>query len=203
MRSRPGSPRAASANGASGDTAATASRNSAESATLRASGPRTLSPCQWSGSGASDTRPREGLSPKSPQQAAGMRIDPPPSEPSATGASPAATAAAEPPLEPPQVRSARHGLRVIPQLADSVKGQIASSGMWVLPRSTAPAPRSRLTTSESALAGARGERVPKQDTSPATSTLSFTATGTPSSGRSSPARRRASACSASASARSE
>ena len=36
--------------------------------------------------------------------AAGMRTDPAPSEPTAAGTSPAATAAAEPPLEPPGVR---------------------------------------------------------------------------------------------------
>jgi hypothetical protein len=46
-------------------------------------------------------RARVGLSPKSPQHEAGMRIEPPPSPPWATGTIPAATAAAEPPLEPP------------------------------------------------------------------------------------------------------
>ena len=55
----------------------------------------------WPASGPSDTRPRAGLSPTSPQQAAGIRIEPPPSLPCAIGTIPAATAAAEPPLEPP------------------------------------------------------------------------------------------------------
>ncbi len=40
-----------------------------------------------------------------------MRSDPPPSEPWATGASPAATAAAAPPLDPPAVYAGSHGLR--------------------------------------------------------------------------------------------
>ena len=44
-----------------------------------------------------------GLKPNKPQQAAGMRIDPPPSLAVATGAIPAATAAADPPEEPPGV----------------------------------------------------------------------------------------------------
>ena len=50
------------------------------------------------------SRPRLGLRPTRPQQAAGMRIEPPPSLPCATGTMPAATAAAEPPEEPPGVR---------------------------------------------------------------------------------------------------
>ena len=49
-----------------------------------------------------------------------MRIEPPPSVPSASGTIPAATAAPEPPLEPPGVRSSDHGLRVSPNSALSV-----------------------------------------------------------------------------------
>ena len=46
-------------------------------------------------------RPSCGLRPSTPQHDAGMRIEPPASEPSATGLSAAATAAADPPDEPP------------------------------------------------------------------------------------------------------
>ena len=46
-----------------------------------------------------------------PQRAAGMRIEPAPSEPCATGPSPAATAAPAPPDEAPEVRSRFQGLR--------------------------------------------------------------------------------------------
>ena len=67
-----------------------------------------------------------------------MRIDPAPSEPSAAPASPAATAAAEPPDDPPGVRRRSHGLRVTPNVGDSVQGVIVSSGTLVLPRITAP-----------------------------------------------------------------
>src|ERR671936_162373 len=60
-------------------------------------------------------RSRWGLSPKSPQNAAGMRIEPAPSEPSATPHRPAAAAAPDPPLDPPGVWSSDHGLRVAPR----------------------------------------------------------------------------------------
>ena len=55
-------------------------------------------------------RPRVGLRPTRPQHDAGIRIDPPPSEPWATGTSPAATAAAAPPDEPPAIRVRSHGV---------------------------------------------------------------------------------------------
>ncbi len=60
--------------------------------------------------GAPEIRPRVGFRPTIPQQLAGIRIEPPPSEPSATGASPAATAAPEPPLDPPAIREVSHGV---------------------------------------------------------------------------------------------
>ena len=131
-----------------------------------------------------------------------MRIEPAPSVAWAMAARPAATAAALPPLEPPHVRSRSHGLRVTPQLGDSVLPVMASSGRFVLPMITAPATRSRRTSSASSVAGAPCAAVPWVDTSPATSVVSLMATGTPSSGRSSPPARRRSAWSASVSARS-
>ena len=72
-------------------------------------------------------RPRGGFSPNSPQFAAGTRIEPPPSEAVREGREARRDAAAVPPLDPAGVRSVSHGLRVAP-VADSVKGQIASSG---------------------------------------------------------------------------
>ena len=65
-------------------------------------------------SGAPVTRPRDGFSPIAPQKEEGVRIDPPPSAPWAKGTMPAATAAAEPPLEPATPRAMSHGLRVAP-----------------------------------------------------------------------------------------
>ncbi len=55
-----------------------------------------------------------GLSPTIPHRAAGWRIEPPVSVPIAHGASPAATAAALPPEEPPGTRSRSHGLSTGP-----------------------------------------------------------------------------------------
>ena len=85
------------------------------SRTVRVRHPLTDIPCQCSESGAREMRPRCGFSPKIPQLAAGMRIEPAPSEPVAAPTSPAATAAPLPPLEPPGVRPGSHGLRVAPR----------------------------------------------------------------------------------------
>ena len=60
--------------------------------------------------GPTDVRPRDVLSPTRPQHAAGMRIDPPPSLACANGSMPDATAAADPPEDPPGVRERSHGL---------------------------------------------------------------------------------------------
>jgi hypothetical protein len=49
-----------------------------------------------------------------PQKEAGTRVEPPVSVASATGTQRAATAAAEPPLEPPEIRVTSHGLRTQP-----------------------------------------------------------------------------------------
>ena len=75
------------------------------SRTLRVTASRPTRPDHSSPlSGPTVTRPRLGLSPTSPQNEAGMRIEPPPSPAWPMGTTPAATAAAEPPLDPPGVR---------------------------------------------------------------------------------------------------
>ena len=61
-----------------------------------------------------ETSPKVGLKPTMPQQAAGMRIDPPLSVPSAASAMPATSAAAEPPLDPPGIRPGNAGLTASP-----------------------------------------------------------------------------------------
>src|SRR5258705_3721331 len=68
-----------------------------------------------------------------PHQAAGLRIDPPPSVPRARGARPAATAAPAPPEEPPGVWPRLHGLRVAPKRRLSVTPTQPSVGVFVLP----------------------------------------------------------------------
>ena len=50
-----------------------------------------------------------------PQQADGIRIEPPESVPSAASASPAASAAALPPLEPPAIRPGAAGFGTVPK----------------------------------------------------------------------------------------
>ena len=75
-----------------------------------------------------------------------MRSEPPPSLPWAIGTMPAATAAAEPPDEPPGVRSRSHGLRAGPKRRGSVTGRIPHSGSVVVPTMTKPAARRRRTT---------------------------------------------------------
>src|SRR3974390_3197502 len=92
------------------------SRSSAASATGRAIGPVWASDGHDGGKKPGDrgTRPKVGLSPNTPQNALGTRIDPTPSVPIASGPHPAATAAAAPPLDPPLVRSSDQGLRVMP-----------------------------------------------------------------------------------------
>ena len=57
-----------------------------------------------------ETRPYVGVTPTTPQKDAGWRIEPPVSEPRATTEVPCATAAAEPPLEPPGTRSRINGI---------------------------------------------------------------------------------------------
>lgn len=91
--------------------------------------------------------------PTSPQQAEGMRIEPPPSEPVAADTRPAATAPADPPLEPPVVWAGSHGLRVTPLARLAVQGQIINSGTLVIPFGIAPAAHRRLTGSLSSVCG--------------------------------------------------
>ena len=81
-----------------------------------------------------------------PVNAAGWRIEPPVSLPKASGTMPAATAAAEPPEEPPGERAGSQGLRVGPWHECSVEEPIANSSMLVRPTTIAPAARSRSTT---------------------------------------------------------
>jgi len=68
-----------------------------------------------------------------------MRIDPPPSLPWATGTMPAATAAADPPEEPPVVLVGSQGFFEAPKRRGSVVGRMPNSGALVLPHTTKPA----------------------------------------------------------------
>ena len=67
------------------------------------------------------------------------------SVPSAHGASPAATAAALPPEEPPGTRARSHGLSTGPYAEFSLEEPIANSSWLVFASSGAPAAPSRAT----------------------------------------------------------
>ena len=73
-------------------------------------------------------------------------MDPPVSEPRAIGVIRAATAAADPPLVPPGIRSSAHGLRTGPNAEVSFDEPIANSSQLVFPTITAPARSRRDTT---------------------------------------------------------
>ena len=163
-----------------------ASSSSALSRTVRASAPNTLSPSHPSRAGCVETRPRLGFIPTSAQHAAGIRSDPPPSEPVAHGTIPDATAAADPPEEPPGVRVVSQGLRVTPFAAVAVHGKIISSGTLVIPIGIAPA-RAQ-PPDDLAVGRLRGpnERDPRVIDWPATGMSSLIAIGTPASSLSSP-----------------
>ena len=119
-----------------------ASSSAALSRTVRVSPWLMAMPCQPSASaGPVGVRPRVGFSPNTPQHDAGTRIEPPPSLPWARGTIRAATAAAEPPLDPPEVRAGSQGVQVGPNSSGSVTGKRPSSGTLVLPAITRPAAR--------------------------------------------------------------
>src|SRR5690349_11117684 len=78
-------------------------------------------PCNASPtSGPLGVRPLPGLSPNSPAADAGARMEPPPSFAPAIATTPAATAAAAPPLDPPGERARSQGFRVGPHAEGSV-----------------------------------------------------------------------------------
>src|SRR5690349_7927269 len=93
-----------------------------------------------------DTRPYVGFIPTQPTIAAGCRIEPPVSVPSAPATIRAAIAAALPPEDPPGDRDRSHGFRVGPNALFSVEEPIANSSMFVFPTITAPACFSLRTT---------------------------------------------------------
>src|SRR3977135_1373719 len=119
------------------------SRSKAASRTVRDSGPLCERAAQKSWLGQYGTRPKDGLKPKTPHRAAGMRIEPAPSEPCATGPIPAATPAAAPPLEPPGVQSSFHGLQVAGMSRLSLMLLWPKLGVFVLPNTMLAAPRKR------------------------------------------------------------
>src|ERR1700689_5293778 len=101
-----------------------------------------------------EQRPYVGLMPTVPVNAAGCRIEPPVSVAVAPRQGRAATAAAEPPDEPPGTSvvlapSRRHGLTTGPKHEVSFDEPIANSSLLSLPSITAPSRQSCEVTVDS------------------------------------------------------
>src|SRR5437763_3511390 len=112
--------------------------------------------------------------------AAGWRIEPPVSEPTAPKHIPAATATADPDDDPPAVSSGFHTLRTGPYAPTTELAPYASSCRLSLPRKTAPAARRRAVTAASRSAGRRSNtRLAPVVGTPTTSTRSLSAIGMP------------------------
>ena len=90
-------------------------------------------------------RPYGGLKPTTPEQAAGMRIEPAMSEPVPSVAAPEASVAPVPPEEPPGVNCGFQGLRVTPQSRVWVTPAQENSGVVVRRCMRAPARKQRST----------------------------------------------------------
>ena len=115
------------------------------SATVRPIGPSTEIGVQPMGRRSTATMPGEGRKPTTPHMAAGMRSEPPVSEPVQTGSMSVASATAEPPDEPPGLSMGLNGLPVAPHTGLRLLAPAPNSGTLVLPTTTAPAARTRPT----------------------------------------------------------
>src|SRR6185437_784828 len=119
-------------------------------ATVRAIGPSTGRLVQPIGRLSLGTSPGEGRNPTIPQNAAGLRNDPPVSDPVHIGAIPVASATADPPEDPAQDFVVSNGLAVTPYTALRVLAPAPNSGVLVLPITIAPARRASATMRSSA-----------------------------------------------------
>src|SRR5260370_804962 len=127
----------------------------AASRTVRVSTPSIVAPAHASPTiGPRLSRARVGLSPTRPHALDGMRMDPPPSLPCATATMPLATAAADPPEEPPAERPGSQGLRAAGKLRASVLTVVPISRTLVRPCRTKPAARTAAVALDSPSASA-------------------------------------------------
>src|SRR5829696_773049 len=158
----------------------------AASRTVRVIGPR----CERSPTalgGYCGTRPNDCLNPKMPQDAAGMRIEPAPSLPCASGPRPAAIAAAAPPLDPPEVLARFQGLNEGPNTRFPESSFQPSSGVLVFPSMTAPAVYNRSTTGASSSGTQSGSiNEPRAVRMPRVGVRSLIEMGMPANGGASP-----------------
>ncbi len=164
---------------------------SAASATERVMGPSATKgsvPAYAFGRMTTGTRPNEAFMPNVPHHAAGIRMEPPASVPSANGTSPSATAAALPPDEPPAFLVRSKGFLVGPKSGLSQVPRKPMTGLLVLPMTIAPSRSTRSTNTQRAsmTVPASARTPPNVDGQPGLkSNRSFIAVGTPCSGPSS------------------
>src|SRR6185369_12409697 len=118
----------------------------AASSTVRAHGPPWSSELEKATMPYRETAPYVGFTPTVPVTEAGCRMEPPVSVPMASGAMCAASAAEEPPPEPPGILVRSQGLPVGPYALFSVDDPMANSSMFVLPRMTTSAALRRLVS---------------------------------------------------------
>src|SRR5262249_24781453 len=107
-----------------------ASRARAGSSILRAIGPYTPRMRLTANLGAGATRPRLGRRPTTPPKLAGLRSEPPMSEPCASQAMPVANATAAPPEEPAADFEMSQGFRVAPNTSLNVLAPAPNSGVF-------------------------------------------------------------------------
>src|ERR1700759_1022991 len=118
--------------GSAGCSPLMASSSSARSSPLRAIGPCTPRLRSILAAGVCATRPMLGRIPTMPQKLAGLRNEPPMSEPWASHAMPVARAAPGPPEEPAADRELSQGLRVAPNTSLNVLAPAPNSGVFDL-----------------------------------------------------------------------
>src|SRR5215831_12546666 len=167
-----------------GSAAASTVRSAAASATEVAIGPAVSCASDSGTMPARLTRPRVGLTPTTPQALDGETIEPSVSVPTASGARPAETPAADPELDPDGDRSSAYGFAVCPPSVDQpllewVDLKFAHSDRFAFARITAPAARSRVTMKASGGRAASNAGDPAVVGMPATWTLSLISTGMP------------------------
>src|SRR3954470_16855669 len=125
--------------------------------------------------------------PVTPHSAAGCRIEPPVSVAVAMGAPRAATAAAEPPDDPPGTSLRSHGFLTGPYQLVSFDEPMANSSMLVLPSVTMPAALSFSTTVASyGDTKLSSMREPQLVRTPDVQKMSLCASGSPVSGPADP-----------------
>ena len=151
-------------------------------ATVRAMGPTVSKLGARGHTPSSGTRPHVVFSPAIPQQAAGIRMEPPVSLPYATSASSVATATAEPLDEPPGTRVESSGFTGVPYHWLKPVTPSANSCKFVRPTIRAPASRAPARQAASRPAGtalSATARHPAVVGSPTMSMRSLTARRTP------------------------